>query len=428
MATISFAYRSKKEVSNIEIRFTYYNKENKRKSFYARTQGIEVSGNFWKDYKNDVKFRDVDKVNLKSKVDEHLKNLKTYIENEASKVDEFTKEWFKNIVEDYYTPVVPDEPENLIPTDYVGFTDYYLEKKKNEISESKRKKLTTTKNKIMRMQKELGYTVMIAEINEGFKTDYINYSNKYHYSQNTQQRELVRIKALCRYAKYLGLATHHQLDELKIKRQTVNHIYLNFQELETIKNHYFEKDYLDNARDWLIISCYTGQRVSDFMRFRSNMIREENGKRLLEFRQQKTQKLMTIPVLKEVDEVLNKRDGRFPRSISAQKYNDYIKKVCEDCGIDEMSKGKVRECIYPDKPKSERTPYDYRDVAGEYPKHELVTSHIGRRSFATNYYGKVPTTFLKEITGHSTEKMFLNYIKKSNKDLALDAFDYFNKK
>lgn len=428
MATISFSFRSTKDISSLEIRFTYYDEGNKRKSFYSRTQGLEVSKEFWGEYKSDKRFRDVEKLNLKDEVDSHLRELKAYLDNEASKVDAFTKEWFKRIVDKYYNPVEPDKPENYIPIDYVGLTDYYIETKKNEISESKRKKLTTTKNKIIRMQEELGYIVLIAEINERFKTDYINYSNKHRYSQNTQQRELVRIKALCRYAKYLGLETHHQLDGLRIKRQAVNHIYLNFDELETIKNHQFDKNYLDNARDWLIISCYSGQRVSDFMRFNTDMIREEGGKRLLEFKQKKTQKLMTIPVLKEVDEVLNKRDGHFPRPISAQKYNDYIKEVCKACEIDEMSKGKVRECIYPDKPKNERTPYDYRDVTGEYPKYELVTSHIGRRSFATNYYGKVPTTFLKEITGHSTEKMFLNYIKKSNKDLALDAFDYFNGK
>ena len=60
-----------------------------------------------------------------------------------------------------------------------------------------------------------------------------------------------------------------------------------------------------------------------------------------------------------------------------------------------------------------------------YKKYDLVTSHIGRRSFATNFYGTIPTTFLIYITGHSTESMFLNYIGKSNKDLALEITKYF---
>ncbi len=68
----------------------------------------------------------------------------------------------------------------------------------------------------------------------------------------------------------------------------------------------------------------------------------------------------------------------------------------------------------------------YRDVIGEYPKWKLVSSHIGRRSFATNNYGRVPTSYLIHITGHSSEAQFLKYIKKSAKDIALDAFAYFD--
>jgi hypothetical protein len=50
---------------------------------------------------------------------------------------------------------------------------------------------------------------------------------------------------------------------------------------------------------------------------------------------------------------------------------------------------------------------------------------VGRRSFASNYYGKIPTTYLIFITGHSSEKMFLSYMGKSNKDLALEVSKYF---
>ena len=80
--------------------------------------------------------------------------------------------------------------------------------------------------------------------------------------------------------------------------------------------------------DWLIISCYTGQRVSDFMRFTKEQIRIEEGKHLIEFTQKKTGKNMTVPLHHKVLKILEKRNGEFPRPISSQKYNDYIKKVC----------------------------------------------------------------------------------------------------
>lgn len=145
------------------------------------------------------------------------------------------------------------------------------------------------------------------------------------------------------------------------------------------------------------------------------MIRIENGKNLLEFTQKKTGKLMTIPIHSKVLQILEKRNGNFPRSISDQRYNDYIKEVCK---LSKLTK-KVRGG------KLLETDNGNRKVSGDYPKWELVTSHIGRRSFSSNFYGKIPTTYLIYITGHSSEVLFLTYIGKSNKDLALEASKYF---
>lgn len=182
-------------------------------------------------------------------------------------------------------------------------------------------------------------------------------------------------------------------------------------------------DYLDNARDWLLISCYTGQRVSDFMRFTKDMIRFEKGVPVLEFDQVKTDKSMTIPLLPEVMEVLKKRNGDFPRQISDQRYNEYLKEVCKKAGITKKIKGKLQLNIEEDTKKKSKM----RNVIGVYPKYKLISSHVGRRSFATNYYGTLPTTYLINITGHSTEKMFLTYIGKGQNDLALAAYEYLTK-
>ena len=117
-------------------------------------------------------------------------------------------------------------------------------------------------------------------------------------------------------------------------------------------------------------------------------------------------------------EILNKRNGRFPPPLSDQKYNDYIKTV-----------GRIAELTYKVKgsKKTETKPNSkiYRKETGLYEKCDLISSHIGRRSFATNFYGQIPTTYLIYVTGHSTEAMFLNYIGKSNKDLAMELTKYF---
>jgi len=46
-----------------------------------------------------------------------------------------------------------------------------------------------------------------------------------------------------------------------------------------------------------------------------------------------------------------------------------------------------------------------------------------RRSFASNYYGKIETPLLMNITGHTKESTFLTYIgTHQNKDELTDLF------
>ena len=64
-----------------------------------------------------------------------------------------------------------------------------------------------------------------------------------------------------------------------------------------------------------------------------------------------------------------------------------------------------------------------KKLGGLYPKCDLISSHDLRRSFATNYFGKIATPILMQITGHSKETTFLSYIgQQLNKDAYADAF------
>ena len=59
----------------------------------------------------------------------------------------------------------------------------------------------------------------------------------------------------------------------------------------------------------------------------------------------------------------------------------------------------------------------------EAPKYEFVTSNIMRRSFAINYFGKIETPILMEVTEHSRERTFLSYIGENpNKDAVAGVF------
>lgn len=436
MASINFLYRSIKENAPLTIRLLFRHGD-KDYVLGAKTElyiysYAELQNNsklsaksYWKELHLKKKVKDIDLANKQVEVSNKLNAIENYVlraftESEIDEVIE-TKDWLNDVLEEFYRPKVEEVD---IPLDLVSFFDYYIEQRKREVSKNHIKTLNVTKNKLAKFERERGRRINISDINENFKSEFVQYSIKKKYSQNTQQKDLKLIKIVCRYAKYLGLEVHPQMGALKLSNEAAKNIYLTLAELEAIKQLEPKQEYLDNARDWLLISCYMGQRVSDFMRFKAGMIRTEEGKHILEFKQVKTNKRMVIPVSKEVRQILDKRGGEFPRPISDQKYNEYIKIVCQLAQINEICEGKKRESIAPEGVTP--TKNDYRDVIGKFEKWELVSSHIGRRSFATNHYGKIPTTFLIYITGHSTEKQFLSYIKKSNKDLALEAYKYFD--
>lgn len=60
-------------------------------------------------------------------------------------------------------------------------------------------------------------------------------------------------------------------------------------------------------------------------------------------------------------------------------------------------------------------------------KYELISSHVCRRSFATNmYFGGVDTEIITTNTGHTTLKSLFNYIKITKREKAYTVYDYFS--
>lgn len=417
MATVNFLYRSTKGKSNLVLRLLY--RFNDKDFVFGAKTNYEVSKEYWaKQHKKRVK--DIEIINKQTVVNNELNKIENHVLSlfNNSNPDSISKDWLQTVIDEYYNPKPQQEP---LPTELIKYIDKYIEMKQNELSVTSIRKINVTKQKLLRFQSYRKKIISIKDIDINFKTEFENYCLSEHYAPNTITREVRFIKTVCYHAKYNGLKTNYQLDNIKAKYTKVENIYLTDEELQTIDDKKDLSDYLENSKDWLLISCFTGQRVSDFMRFNKEMIRYEKNKEgvskpLIEFTQKKTGKIMTIPLSQKVMDILNKRNGEFPHSISDQKYNQYIKEVCKLAKLTEKVKGSKKVKI------GEK---EYRKESGTFEKWQLVTSHIGRRSFASNYYGKIPTSFLIYITGHSTEAMFLNYIGKSNKDIAMELTNYF---
>lgn len=416
MATINFLYRSTKDKAFLDLRLLF--RFNDTDFVFGGKTKFETTKQYWSKL-HKKKSKDILITNEQTRVNFELNKLENHILDCFNKFypDAITKEWLQTQIDSYYSP--PQQAETL-PTELIKYIDYYIEIKRNEVSNGTIQKCNVIKQLLIRHQTHINRTFLITDIDTQFKTQFENYCISNQYAPNTIARAVKFVKTICKHAKSNGLEISYQLDNIKTKFQKVESVYLTFDELEKIEKIKKIKltDSLDNAKDWLIISCYCGQRVSDFMRFTADMIRIEDGESYIEFTQKKTNKIMTVPLHQKIIEILKKRNGAFPYAISDQKYNDYIKTVCEIAKLTYLVNGSKKTET---KPESSI----FRKETKEFRKCDLVSSHIGRRSFASNFYGTVPTSLLINITGHSTESMFLTYIGKSNKDLAKETHKYF---
>jgi integrase len=403
MATINFFIQSSSKPAGIYVRL----REGRKVDAKAKTK-YAINPTDWSPAKGQPK-------NLKDssfkKLHKDLTDLSTDLLNHYNKsVNKYTinTQWLKDFID-------PPQLDGEIPSKLTAYFNYYALHKKNTISANTYKKNSVFQRRVERFQKSTKREYFIKDVDANFKLSFEAYCKKENYAPNTIANTIKFIKTICYHARNNGIETHFQLDNITVKLKKVDKIFLTVDELEKIQNKKLELEYLINARDWLIISCETGQRVSDFMRFNKDQIRYEGKVPLIEFTQVKTGKMMAIPLSKKVMAILKTRKGNFPRAISDQRYNEYIKEVCKIAELNEIiigSKAKTEDKIT-------------RKETGTFPKHELVTSHIGRRSFATNNYGRIPTSLLINVTGHSTESMFLEYIGKTVTEKAIQLAEYF---
>ena len=232
------------------------------------------------------------------------------------------------------------------------------------------------------------------------------------YSVNNAGLQLKLLKMVCKQAERNGVEVHSYTRHIEsFTQRSKDRILqtLSFEEIARIKNLTSLPSTLENTRRWMLLGLFIGQRVSDLLRLTPQNIRKAEVGVYVDLLQQKTEKHVTIGVVDA--KLIQILEDYFPYAISAQQFNKQIKQICQLAGITEMVKG-YKTC--------EKT---RRRKLGVYPKYSLISSHDLRRSFATNYFGKIPTPILMQITGHSKETTFLSYIgAQVNKDAYADAF------
>ncbi len=414
MATVKFYYRSKKDNAPITLRLLHKNEFD----FFVNTQ-LRINKDSWNSKKGVPKTSDEKSRNIKTILVNLESSILDAFNEDYNKGERITKDWLCYKIDTFFNR---NEEVNGMSTALVENIDRIIKTasmRKNSkggvgLSRSRINSYKNLKRIIELYETSRRKILAVKDIHFAFVTDFTEFMKGLNYHDGNTQKKISDIKTVCLDAQINGIETHPQLLKVtgyKIKNDYI--IYLTPKELAQIKAKSIEKDSLANAKKWLLLGAMIGQRGGDLLNLNEDNVIIRNGLKLIQLVQQKGNKQVNIPFSNEMEELL--KDG-FPYKISIQKFNKYLKIICELSEINEVVEGS----IYDNKLKRKKT--------GKYEKWQLISSHDLRRTFASNNYGEMPTPLIMSITGHATESTFLKYIGKTSIDYAQQIAEYYHKK
>ena len=298
--------------------------------------------------------------------------------------------------------------------DFIKQCDFRLSPRKagQAIDYKTKREYVRTYYYIQEYEKNRKIRLEFCDIDKLFFNDFVTYLQELNLSTNTIWHKTVSIKAVMKAANEQELTDNTKYTTFKNISEESQAVALSEWELDLLaKFDFSQSPRLERTRDLFLIGCWTGLRFSDFTRIKSENIKDN----MLTIQQQKTNEFVTIPLHPVFISIWEKYNGVLPANISNRQFNDNLKDVCKEAGINErvmksITKGGKKQVTV-------------------YEKWQLVSSHTARRTFATNLYKSgFPSISIMQITGHKTESSFLKYIKVTKEEHAKMLMMHWSKK
>lgn len=299
---------------------------------------------------------------------------------------------------------------NIVQPDKVtliGFIESYIKESELSKTEGTLKAYRTAFRYLKEYSQSINKRIDFDTITLEFYNQYTGYlTHQCNLSANTVGKHIKTLKTFLNEATDRGLNQNMDFKKRKFKtiREESDSIYLTVEELKKMESVDFSgSPRLEKVRDLFLVGCYTGLRFSDFTQIKPENI--DLNKSMLQIRTQKTGQRVSIPLHPTVKTFLKKYDNKLPKAYVNQVMNKYLKDVASISGLKQMVETTITKGGTMQK--------------NSCPKYELVTTHTARRSFATNLYlADVPSISIMKITGHKTERSFMQYIKISQEQNA----------
>jgi integrase len=409
-----FIVKGKNINSTIHIQFWDSDRINQKKK-----TGLSVNFDDWSKSKQEVKHTITNP--QKDFINDKLRKLKDFVFSEYNidynSNNTISASWLKEKINKFFNRT---EKNESYKTYFLDWITLFIENaptttyKGNPITKRAIQNYNSVKTKLLNFEKYSNSKLRLQDINLNFYNSFLLYCrNVERLNDNSFGSQISNIKKWCKLIDNEGLPISKEYlnTEFRALTNTTKDIYLNDAEINKIYNFDFSyNETLNNVRDTFVIGLRSGLRIGDLMQLKTQNIDGDYIKIITK----KTNKEVVIPIINEIEAILKTRNGIFPPTVAEQTFNEYIKEICKIVGINELVEGA--------KVVSKKNDADYfgssiklkntnRKQSGIYPKYELVTSHICRRSFITNLYGKTDNRSIMATSGHTTERIFENYIK-----------------
>ncbi len=396
---------SKKKEQTIYVRLSY----GRNKVNYRASTKLTIKKEGWNFKKGEeagvvnlmTGSRSIEDSQYFQKVKEKLQNIRNHLKNEFRLLKlkpEFSvmdkQEWNKWAKEHFEIAIGVKEARSNKAEYYLDKFDEWIKHKKNKVSEGTLRGYNSNKGVLQAFMKYKKHNYKTNEIDSIFYDEFQEWCyEERNYTPNYFGLQIAKIKVVMRHFrtkqtgfKYSVQILHPDFETIK---ETIKHEILNEDELQLLWN-YKGKPYLENVRDITILLYRGCLRYSEFFdvinRMDKSIFKYTNKKTNKTFYkwsvdQRKVKKQKGLNLHKQIETMW--KENTLPHRIALQKFNDYIKELCLEVGI---------------------------------TKAEDVASHTFRRSFCTNMYNDetIDVRSIMEYSGHTTERMLLNYIQDDN--------------
>ena len=268
------------------------------------------------------------------------------------------------------------------------------------------------------------------QIDRAFVTKFFVFMEKNDYMVSAQNKYLVDLRAIVNYAYLDGIHDNDRAMQYFSKKKIEDddkaiEIYLTETELQALYEMPLSGKQ-DEVRDIFLVGCYTCQRVSDYNDIDKDCFTTTaKGTPVIRLIQKKTRNEVKIPIMNpNLKAICEKYSYNLP-SVVDVILNRYIKDILKKLSETTPSLGKkvTTKLTMKQKQLEENDKLVVeRNEKGEVimPRYNCVTTHTARRSGITNMYLTHKYTIIQmmHVSGHKTQKTFMDYIKLSSDEIA----------